>query len=257
MSWKIVPGTGPVIVTAIHAGHQLRPDLWEYMALDEHARLREEDPYTEHWTEGLSSRIVVDTSRFEVDLNRQLERAVYMGPQDAWGLTVWKTPLPAEVLQASQQKWLSFYDELAGFLDGIHAEFGRFVVLDIHSYCHRRGGPKAAPDDPLRNPEINLGTASIDRSRWSPLLDRFIGELGAFDEGGGEQLDVRENVKFTGGHFSRWINHRYGSNACAVAIEFKKTFMDEWTGELDPPKLETLKRALASTLPGLHEELAK
>lgn len=247
-----------MIATAIHAGHELRSELREYLSLDEHTRLREEDPHTEQWTEGTSSQVVVHTSRFEVDLNRPIERAVYMEPQHAWGLTVWKTPLPAEVLERSQEKWLAFYAEMAEFFDGIKAAVDRFVVLDIHSYCHRRGGPDAPVDDPQKNPEINVGTGSIDRSRWSPLLDRFIAELSAFDdEGRGAKLDVRENVKFTGGHFSRWINHRYGSNACAIAVELKKTFMDEWTGELDPPKLEALKRALASTLPGLHEELAK
>ncbi len=245
-----------MVATAIHAGHQLRPELAGYVALDEQTRLREEDPFTDQCTQLVSSRIVVDTSRFEVDLNRQIDRAVYLKPRDAWGLTVWKTPLPAHIIHASRQKWASFYEEAALVLDEMRAAYGCFVVLDIHSYCHRRGGPTAEPDDPAENPDINLGTRSVDGRRWSSLMARFVSDLRAFELDDGHALDVRENVKFTGGHFSQWINQRYGSHACAIAVELKKTFMDEWTGELDQPKLENLKRALASTLPGMHEELS-
>jgi len=227
------------------------------MALDDQSRLREEDPYTDVWAELSSNRIVVHSSRFEMDLNRPIEKAVYLDPSDAWGLRVWNALLPQDVLHESRLKWQSFYDDLALYLDELQAEFGQIVVLDIHSYCHRRGGPEAAPDDPALNPEINVGTGSVDVGRWTPLVDRFIGELRDFDAGDGKRFDVRENVKFTGGHFSRWINRRYGSDACALAIEVKKIFMDEWTGELDPARLETVKGALASTLAGLCEEVAK
>jgi len=257
VSWTIIKGTGPLVITAIHAGHQLRHEVQKYMALDEQARLREEDPYTDQWTTLTSNQVVVDTSRFEMDLNRQPEGAVYLKPADAWGLTVWNAPLPDDMVQQSRQKWRTFYDEMALYMDEIHASYGHLVVLDIHSYCHRRGGPEAPPDDPARNPEINVGTGSVNRRRWSPLVDRFVGDLRAFDLDGDDCLDVRENVKFTGGHFPRWINHRYGTDACALAIEFKKTFMDEWTGELDQAKLDTLKRALASTLAGVYDELGE
>lgn len=256
MSWTITKGTGPLVITAIHAGHQLRHELLQYMALDEGTRLREEDPYTDQWTFLSSNRVVVDTSRFEVDLNRHPEDAVYMKAADAWGLTVWKAPLPDNVVQRSRAQWRSFYDEMVSYLDEIHAAYGRLVVLDIHSYCHRRGGPRSPPDDPARNPEINLGTGSLNAGRWSPLVDKLMGDLRAFDLGGDRRLDVRENVNFRGGYFSKWINHRYGTDACAIAVELKKTFMDEWTGELDQAKLDALKRALASTLPGISEKLA-
>ena len=34
---------------------------------------------------------------------------------------------------------------------------------------------------------------------------------------------------------------------CALALEFKKTFMDEWTGEVDEAMLADLAAALAAT----------
>ena len=51
-----------------------------------------------------------------------------------------------------------------------------------------------------------------------------------FDNG---HLDVRENVKFKGGQMTRWINERYGARGCSIAVEVKKFYMNEWSGELD------------------------
>jgi hypothetical protein len=49
---------------------------------------------------------------------------------------------------------------------------------------------------------------------------------------------------------------RFPDSACVLAIEFKKIFMDEWTGEPDMDRIRTLRNALAGTIPGLLEELA-
>ncbi|MEJ7602448.1 MAG: N-formylglutamate amidohydrolase [Kofleriaceae bacterium] len=129
---------------------------------------------------------------------------------------------------------------------------GKFVVLDIHSYNHRRDGAGGPIADPQGNPEINIGTGSMDRARWGSLVDRFCADLAA----AAPIPDVRENVKFQGGQLSRWVHATFPTTGCALAIEFKKTFMDEWTGRLDEARHEDLARALAATLPGLLAELA-
>ena len=41
--------------------------------------------------------------------------------------------------------------------------------------------------------------------------------------------------------------HRYPGQGCAIAIEFKKFFMDEWTGEPDPRELDAMRRFIAHT----------
>ena len=254
VSYQITQGNGPIVSASIHAGHRLRREVADETALDEATRLREEDPHTDRLTDVAPTRIVVETSRFEVDLNRPRERAVYLTPQDAWGLELWKRPLPAEVFGQSLDEYDQFYHDVGCILDQVHAEWGNFAVLDLHSYCHRRGGPDSPPDDPQLNPEIIVGTSNIDTPKWSRLLERFIGDLREFDFDG-RHLDVRKNVKFTGGHFSRWINRRYQGDACAIAVEFKKIFMDEWSGELDENSFELLKTGLASAIPGLKREL--
>ena len=48
--WNIVYGNSRLIASAIHDGHKIRDNLIKYIALDEEARLREEDPFTGLWT---------------------------------------------------------------------------------------------------------------------------------------------------------------------------------------------------------------
>ena len=95
--WQLDEGDSPLVATAIHAGHALRDEVTKLMALDEAGRLREEDPFTDQWTTVADTRLIGLQSRFEVDLNRPRAKAVYLQPEDAWGLHVWQTPPPADV----------------------------------------------------------------------------------------------------------------------------------------------------------------
>ena len=253
---EIAEGQEPLAATAIHNGHDLREEVAEIMALTDPERLREEDPHTGIWTTIVTTSMVAHRSRFEVDLNRPRDRAVYRSPEDAWGLKVWKHQPPADLTERSHLEYDEFYAEAHRVFTEMERRYGHFVVLDFHSYNHRRQGPGAPPDDPAANPEINVGTATLDRTRWAQLIDRFIGDLTAF-EFLGRHLDVRENVKFGGGNFPRWIHENFAESACCLAVEVKKFFMDEWTGDLDAEEFEAVPRAIEATLPGLLESLEK
>lgn len=248
--WIVDRGESPLLATAIHDGHRLRPEVERLLAIDADERLREEDPHTARWTTVASNRFVPSRSRFEVDLNRPRDAAVYLTPGDAWGLRLWRRPPPSDLVRRSLDLYDRAYGRLRSILDGMVARHGRVVVLDVHSYNHRRGGPDAPPADPAGNPEVNVGTGSMDRRRWGPLVDTFITDLR------GEGLDVRENVRFHGGHLAAWVHKIYPTSACALALEFKKTYMDEWTGEPDEARIAGLGEALAATVPGLRDALA-
>jgi N-formylglutamate amidohydrolase len=254
--WSIVLGSGPLVATAIHDGHQLRDEVAGLIALSEQERLREEDPFTGDWTRIAPTQVVVRHSRFEVDLNRPRPKAVYSRPEDAWGLQVWKQDLPSAVVERSVAAYDDFYQEMGQLLSQMEEHFGRFVVFDLHTYNHRREGPAGVAADPQQNPEVNLGTGVMDRSLWTPLVDRFVQDLRSFDFLG-RHLDVRENVKFRGGQFSNWVHETYPRTGCDLAIEFKKFFMNEWTGELDTRQHQAILQALQSTIPGILEELAR
>lgn len=235
-----------VITTALHAGHELRPDVAEICALDEATRLREEDPYTDEISDIGLSRLVARASRFQVDLNRARDEAVYAGPDQAWGLDVWHRPLPAEIVEESRREHDAFYEAAARLLDAAVMRHGGFVVLDVHSYNHRRSGPDAPPAPSLTDPEVNLGTGSLRRDAFGDVACTFVEVLAE------QGYDVRENVKFRGGHFAQWVNERYDLVGCALAIEFKKTFMDEWTGIADRTRLACARDALALAARGIE-----
>jgi N-formylglutamate deformylase len=251
---RIEEGDGPIVATAIHDGHQLREECSACLGLDETTRLREEDPYTGRVTAIAPTRVIALRSRFEVDLNRPRETAVYRCAADAWGLAIWPEPPADALVGRSLAAYDTFYATLERLLRDKVRRHGRVVVLDLHSYNHRRGAPGAPPADPAANPEINVGTGTVDRARWGALIERFCADLIAASPPG-RRLDVRENVKFQGGHMSRWIHQTFPTTVCALAIELKKTFMDEWTGALDEPRLVELSAALAATVPGLVESL--
>jgi len=244
----------PIVAAAVHDGAALRPEVAELMALGEAERRREEDPFTAAWTRIAPTRLIGRRSRFEVDLNRPPDKAVFRAPEDAWGLHVWRSPPPAALVCRSKRIHEAFYAAAFETLRDIERRWDRFVVLDLHSYNHRRAGPHEPPDDPLRNPEVNIGTGSMDRQRWASIVERCIADLRAA-EVLGRPLDVRENVRFLGGYFSTWVHRTFPASGCALAIEVKKFFMDEWTGVPDAVQLEAVERVLASTVPGLLQEL--
>jgi N-formylglutamate deformylase len=234
------------IASAIHHGHELRPEIAALMALDDAERLREEDPFTGPLASRFGVSAVVNRSRFEIDLNRKRNAAIYGRPDEAWGLEVWAGPLTEQQISRSLDLYEGFYGELSSILDHLTAEFGGFVLYDIHSYNHRRAGPAAPPDPVADSPTINLGTGSLPE-RWRPVAEAFVEAMrtSTFD---GAALDVRENIRFQGGHLSRWVHENYGKTGCALAIELKKVFMDEWTGHLDAERLDELGEALLASV---------
>ena len=255
--WMIERGAGPLVATAIHDGHEVRADALHQMALDESTRLREEDPWTASWTAVAPNRVVGLRSRFEVDLNRPRETAVYRTPEDAWGLQVWNGDLTQEIVERSLAEYDAFYKALHELYAELAERYRRFVVYDLHTYNHRRDGPDSPEADPRENPQVNVGTGTMtDRNLWAPVIDRFMADLAAVDYPGGA-LDVRENVRFRGGHHGRWAHETFPRSACVLSIEVKKIFMDEWTGEVDSHLREAVGRAIESTVPGVLEELKR
>ena len=111
------------------------------------------------------------------------------------------------------------------------------------------------PSDAETAPEINIGTFSIDRTRWAHVVEPFITKLSEF-EFRGRRMDVRENVAFEGrGEQTRFIHDAFPETGCAIAVEFKKFFMDEWTGLPDKEALSAIRSMIRSTLPVLEESL--
>ena len=239
--WTVRHGPGPIVATAIHNGHDLRPEAAAAMALPDSERLREEDPFTGEAVLDVPTHIIAHRSRFEFDLNRAPEEAVYRRPDQSWGLKVWNEEPAEDFVARSLAIHAEYYRMLGSLLDGIAMRHERFVLIDVHSYNHRRDGPGAEPTSQEKAPDINIGTFSMPRDHWAFFIDPLIEALRDYDFAG-RRLDVRENVAFEGkGAQTRFVHERYPLRACAIALEFKKFFMDEWTGKPDQQELAAMR----------------
>ncbi len=247
-------GESPIVAAAIHNGHLVSSQVEEQLAIRAPERLREEDPFTGALAQVAENQIVGLRSRFEVDLNRARDKAVYLTQDDAWGMAIWRSAPGSALIQASLTAYDTFYKSIGDLLAGLVRHHGHAVVLDIHSYNHRRNGINAPAADQLGNPDINIGTGTLDKGYWYPIVDAAVGSLSKFSLHG-RPLDVRENVKFQGGHFSKWIHESFPRQVCVIAIEFKKIFMDEWTGEPDLSDLKVLYEALESCVAEISARL--
>jgi len=226
------------------------------MAIPEAERLREEDPFTARWVDIAPTRIVGRFSRFQLDLNRTRDGAIYLTPEQSWGLKVWRSRPDAAIIKQTLAAYDAFYRAVRDLLDAKLRSHDRLVVYDLHTYNHRRDGRDAAPASADGNPQVNIGTGTLtDRTPWRQLIERFMSDLSAQRRPDGSPFDVRENVKFQGGQFGRWIHQAYPGRVCVLSIEFKKFFMDEWTGQGDEAEIVAIHRALAQTTAGVLEEL--
>ena len=254
--WTAVRGTGPIVATAIHDGHGLRPEAGALMKLAAPDRLREEDPHTGEMILAVPTRVIAHRSRFEVDLNRARTEAVYRTPAQAWGLEVWKHEPDAAFVERSLALYDAFYASIRTLLEGIIQDHGRFILLDVHSYNHRRNGPGGPATDAANAPDINLGTFSMPPGRWRHVLDALVEGVRSF-EYPGRRLSIGIDVAFQGrGALTRFVHENFPRTGCAIALEVKKFFMDEWTGVPHREHIAALQRLFAALLPVLQASLA-
>lgn len=140
---------------AVHDGHQFRKELWDNCLHTEYERWYEEDPETKNMVASHPIVIAGMDSRFEYDLNRAPDTAIYI---DAWGKQLWKNPLPEAQKEKSLQKHANFYKVVHALINKIETKFGVCVVYDMHSYNWKRWDREV--------PTWNLGTSNIDNNRF-------------------------------------------------------------------------------------------
>ena len=255
--WDVQRRGGPVLATAVHAGHAIRDELRPYLAISEGDQRREEDPMTGIWSTVGDDAFRNYTSRFQCDLNRAREKAIYETPEDSWGLKVWESQPPDEMKARSLAVWDRFYETMATWIEGLIAENGRVLLMDIHSYNHRREGPDGPEAAQADNPDIDLGVTTLDPDKFGGLLEEFEGALTASPVQG-RTLDVRRNVRYPdGGHWPEWVFANYGEDVASITLEVKKFYMDEWSGDAHLPIVEDLRVAMERAADASRAVLSK
>jgi len=228
---------------AIHAGSRIRENLKDKLHVSPEDRYREEDPGTDRFIEKLPIQVVALDSRFEYDVNRSAEKAIPLTPEMAWGLTVWNSPLTAEEIATSLAKYREFHllmDLVSAYLvqqAGRKGGSGRAYIFDLHSYCYQR--EQREPWYVNAKPVINLGTDAINEAVFRDSIDDFLLKLKKI-KAEGRLITVAENEVFKGGYLARRLSAQHPDQLADFAIEFKKIFIDEWSGEFNLPVYEEL-----------------
>ncbi len=233
----------PYICAAVHDGHQFRKSLWENCLHTEYERWYEEDPCTLQMIQSHPITIAGCDSRFEYDLNRAPDNAIY---EDAWGKKLWKQVLPKEEKELSLKKHAAFYRVVNALVTCIEKKYGKAIVFDMHSYNWKRWDREV--------PTWNLGSANIDNSRFGALVSLWSAKLGQMKLPNGIASTSGVNDTFQGnGYFLKYITQNF-KNTLVLATEISKVYCDEYEGILYPEVVRAVEEQLKTLIPELVTE---
>ncbi|MET1259468.1 N-formylglutamate amidohydrolase [Flagellimonas sp. DF-77] len=228
----------PYVCGAVHNGHQFRSSLWENCLHTEYERWYEEDPCTKQMVASHPIVIAGCDSRFEYDLNRHPDTAIYT---DAWGKQLWRTPLDHEEKTHSLTKHARFYQVVDALMGKLESLFPKVLVFDMHSYNWKRWEREV--------PVWNLGTANIDNDRFGDLAKAWSRKLGTMQLPNGIASTSKINDTFQGnGYFLKHITQGF-SNTLVLATEISKVYCDELTGVIYPEVVDSVAKQLQELIP--------
>jgi hypothetical protein len=228
----------PYICGAVHDGHQFRKSLWENCLHTEYDRWYEEDPFTKEMIQSHPIVIAGCDSRFEYDLNRAPETAIYI---DAWGKTLWKSPLTEEEYNLSLQKHVGFYKVVQALIEKVESIYGKAIVFDMHSYNWKRWEREV--------PTWNLGTSNIDNDRFGVIANSWSNKLGSMQLPNGIKSTSKINDTFQGnGYFLKYISQNF-NETLVLATEIAKVYCDEYTGIIYPEVVRSIEEQLKELIP--------
>ncbi len=235
----------PFAGMAVHAGSLIREDLQDALAVSETDRFREEDPATELFIKGLPIQIIALDSRFEYDVNRPEDKAIPLTPDMAWGLEVWNRDLTASEKEFALIKYREFHCLMDIISDYLVSIAEKAYIFDMHSYCYQRD--QSLPWYENGKPEINLGTEAINKEVFGQEICMLLEQFGQLSVEG-RKIRAAENEVFRGGFLARKLCARHYNKLAVFAVEFKKIFMDEWSGEIYTPVINELKGQVSAVL---------
>lgn len=228
----------PYLCGAVHDGHQFRRSLWDNCLHTEYERWYEEDPCTKAMVQDHPIVIAGCDSRFEYDLNRSPDGAIYT---DAWGKQLWREPLSKEEYDTSLEKHRRFYEVVHALVQSLEQQFGKLIVFDMHSYNWVRWDRDV--------PTWNLGTKNIDNNRFSEIVEDWRLKLEAMKFPNGVKTTAKINDTFQGnGFFLRYITQTF-DNTLVLATEIAKVYCDELSGRIYPEVVAAVETQLKDLIP--------
>jgi hypothetical protein len=223
---------------AVHDGHQFRKELWNNCIHTEYERWYEEDPETKNMI--ISHPIVIAgcDSRFEYDLNRDPENAVF---ETAWGKELWRKPLSKEKKSKSLEKHANFYNVTHALISKLEEKFGVAIVYDMHSYNWKRWDREV--------PTWNLGTSNVDNDRFGNDIELWRDSLSEIQFPKSIKSTALVNDTFQGnGYFLKYITQNF-KNTLVLATEIAKVYCDEYDSIIYPEVVAAVENQLKTRVP--------
>lgn len=228
----------PYACAAIHDGHQFRKELWGNCIHTEYERWYEEDPETKNMIQSHPIVIAGCDSRFEYDLNRSPEDAVF---DTAWGKQLWYKPLSENMKDKSLRKHTNFYKVVHTLIAVLESKFGFCTVYDIHSYNWKRWDREV--------PTWNLGTSNVDNDRFGEAIESWRKSLSEIKFPNAIKSTSKINDTFQGnGYFLKYITNNF-KNTLVLATEIAKVYCDEYDYIIYPEVVKAVETALIKRIP--------
>ena len=225
------------VCAAVHNGHQFRKELWSNCIHTQYERWYEEDPATKTMIQSHPIVIAGIDSRFEYDLNRSPEAAIY---DDAWKKKLWRSSLSIKTKQKSLSKHHNFYKVVYALIQKIESLFEVAIVYDMHSYNWKRWDREV--------PTWNLGTSNVDENRFGEDIEswRKILEITPFNNGIVSTSKINDTFQGNG-YFLKYITQNF-KNTLVLATEVAKIYCDELEQILYPDIIDTIETHLRNQL---------
>jgi uncharacterized protein (TIGR02421 family) len=219
----------PYVCAAVHDGGNFRDELRDNIIHSDYERWYEEDPKTLEFISSFPIVIAGRDSRFEYDLNRGPETAVY---EDAWGKPVWKKPLTKRERETSLQKHENFYRVVEALVAKIEKLFKACVVYDIHSYNYKRHERDV--------PVFNVGTENIDSRKYATVKNAFLEGLSTIEIPNIKPTTAENDVFYGRGYFLKFITEKFDATL-VLATEVSKVYCDELSGDYYTQVIDAIK----------------
>ena len=223
---------------AVHDGHQFRSELWDKCLHTTYERWYEEDPETKAMIASHPIVIAGCDSRFEYDLNRTPDEAVF---ETAWGKQLWREPLTEDEKLKSKQKHSNFYKVVHALISKLEALHDTCIVYDMHSYNWQRWDREV--------PTWNLGTTNIDNGRFGDMVELWRKDLETiklpYDI---PQTASINNTFFGNGYFLKYITNTF-DHTLVLATEIAKVYCDEYKYVIFPEVVAAVEVQLRELLP--------
>lgn len=219
----------PYVCTAIHDGGNFRDELKLKTLLSDYERWYEEDPFTAEFISSMPIVLAGQDSRFEYDLNRGPDSAIY---DTAWGKKVWKKNLTRQEKKRSLQKHTNYYRVTYALIKKLEELFDSCVVYDMHSYNYKRWDREV--------PVFNIGTENVDNERFGNSIKHWKKELSGIKVPNIKSTAAINDVFMGRGYNLAFITQNF-NNTLVLATEVKKIYCDEESAEPYPVVIRALQ----------------